>query len=646
MNAKILYLILVYVLFFIFVFSCTPRATDPLSIALTFAGDNRSELEKVLNHYLDDTLKYKAACFLIGNMPPLYSYSQAGYRTTHAAMKKAVEDKDHDVQLLNVQANTFNRIEKIYDVQVITADYLIETIDFAFKLWREKPWNKYLSFEDFCEYLLPYRVGNEPLESWQMVYYEKYNAILDSLYSGTDVVEAANLLSLHLAKTEKITYLGLSHINPGALFYLDNRCGDCVDMRDMSIYLLRSVGIPAGGDFYSISPNEGASMHTWAIVQDTTGKSVAFRHPGLEVRRNLDVEYKKGKVYRLCYGKQSKKEVTPDVAPFFQNRYLRDVTSNYVGENQYLIPVEVQKEAYAYLGVHTAERTTLIDMGEIKEGRATFKNVEPGLIYQLFSYSGTGIESAGFPVLLKERGQFHQFVPDTTRRESVRIYRKYRLAEWLSNYMNRMVGGVIEGANDPSFAFPVFHYAITDSVRDIITKSFYPGPLGHVRYIRFKAAYNKKIDLAEITFYNEQTGTCIRDMAISGSSPAEIYKNGSLKNIADGDLLTYYMSADTGAVVLFDFRKEVELSQIEITPHTDDNYIRKGDTYELFYHAGREGWKTLGRQTAVELYLDYSDVPQNSLLWLHNHSRGREEQVFYMKDGKQVFTGRTEAQGY
>lgn len=45
--------------------------------ALIFAGDNRVELEKVLYHYnqcVADSLKYKAAHFLIRNMPDYYSY--------------------------------------------------------------------------------------------------------------------------------------------------------------------------------------------------------------------------------------------------------------------------------------------------------------------------------------------------------------------------------------------------------------------------------------------------------------------------------------------------------------------------------------------------------------------------------------------
>ena len=48
----------------------------PLEVALQSAENNRKELEKVLCHYQKnpaDSLKYKAACFLIENMP-FYTY--------------------------------------------------------------------------------------------------------------------------------------------------------------------------------------------------------------------------------------------------------------------------------------------------------------------------------------------------------------------------------------------------------------------------------------------------------------------------------------------------------------------------------------------------------------------------------------------
>lgn len=36
-----------------------------------------------------------------------------------------------------------------------------------------------LNFEDFCEYILPYRVGDEPLSLWRKELYDKYNPLLD-----------------------------------------------------------------------------------------------------------------------------------------------------------------------------------------------------------------------------------------------------------------------------------------------------------------------------------------------------------------------------------------------------------------------------------------------------------------------------------
>ncbi len=46
----------------------------------------------------------------------------------------------------------FKKKEKIYDLHSITADFLINQIDYAFKAWREKPWAKDLSFDAFREY--------------------------------------------------------------------------------------------------------------------------------------------------------------------------------------------------------------------------------------------------------------------------------------------------------------------------------------------------------------------------------------------------------------------------------------------------------------------------------------------------------------
>ena len=58
---------------FLFALLACTNETKQLDIALQQAKDNKEELEKVLTHFENDSLKYRAACFLIENMPGKYS---------------------------------------------------------------------------------------------------------------------------------------------------------------------------------------------------------------------------------------------------------------------------------------------------------------------------------------------------------------------------------------------------------------------------------------------------------------------------------------------------------------------------------------------------------------------------------------------
>ena len=65
--------VLLYILLSISCCACIH--TKRLEYALEFAGENRSELEKVLTHYKDSGRKYHAACVRIENMPRYYAYA-------------------------------------------------------------------------------------------------------------------------------------------------------------------------------------------------------------------------------------------------------------------------------------------------------------------------------------------------------------------------------------------------------------------------------------------------------------------------------------------------------------------------------------------------------------------------------------------
>ena len=158
--------------------SCRPHH-DRLEDALRMAGDNRAELERVLHHYADDSLKLEAACFLIGNMPAHYSYEGALLDTLYAAFEQFHDSGAYDKKRFScLRPFPYKKLSRVSDLTTVTADYLIENIEYSFKVWRERPWGKHIPFDRFCELILPYRIKDEPLTRWKKAFYEKYTPVL------------------------------------------------------------------------------------------------------------------------------------------------------------------------------------------------------------------------------------------------------------------------------------------------------------------------------------------------------------------------------------------------------------------------------------------------------------------------------------
>ena len=70
---------------------------------------------------------------------------------------------------------------------------------------------------------------------------------------------------------------------------------------------------------------------------------------------------------------------------------------------------------------------------------------------------------------------------------------------------------------------------------------------------------------------------------------------------------------------------------------SDDNFIREGELYELYYWDG--DWISLGQRTGSRKlqYLTYDNIPENALLLLRNLTKGQEERIFTYEDGRQVW---------
>ena len=173
--------IVILIVFLPFLFSCNKKSN--LEHNLELAGKNRPELEKVLAHYKDEPLKLKAAKFLIENMDGYYSFTSPELDVYYHlldsifSLNKLGDDLTHEQKSLlsSLKEPSPNDFKNISDIQSVSANFLIDNIDRAFEAWKS-PFAKDMSFDDFCEYLLPYKVGStDRLDYWQSDYYNIFH---------------------------------------------------------------------------------------------------------------------------------------------------------------------------------------------------------------------------------------------------------------------------------------------------------------------------------------------------------------------------------------------------------------------------------------------------------------------------------------
>lgn len=617
--------------------ACTSYTDKRLEYALELASENRQELEKVLEHYQNDPEKLMATRFLIENMPRWYGYEGRLLDSIRPVLAAGAKNRYIPKEIITKwQGQPFYLSKKVYDLNVILADYMIENIDQAFEVYKKYPWNKNLPFDDFCELILPYRIGDEPLTDWRRLYRDRYMPLLDSLYpGGTDVVEACRILANELKKESEYYSTDFRLPRLGGEFLLNNRIGYCRESCDITLYVMRACGIPIAIDFFEYSP-EYQQGHMWTVVRDTTDKYLPFWYTQFAPRRDMkDDGRKKGKIYRNCFGLQP--EPIPGVTAnkaipnLFRNRFVKDATANYSGENHLTIPIGQDAGKYVYLGVFSPRGWIPVDIAKSKKQHATFQNVEQNIIYQPISKNkeNEDLHSTGYPFLWTEQG-YRLLKPDTTRKEPVRLVRKMPLMPIYRNILKDLIGGRIEGANRADFTDAVLLHEITDTLRynhiEVI-----PQRSGMYQYVRYVAPSTYRLELAELTLYAD-TG-CRQQIPLRPMSGQQPVHNP--EDLIDGNILTSIGLSVPGAIGL-EVTKKARIEKIVFSPPNDDNFVWPGQEYELFYFSGVDGWKSLGRQTAVERELHY-DVPANALLWLRNLTKGREEQVFIAENGEQVF---------
>jgi hypothetical protein len=393
--------------------------------------ENNIELEKVINNYQnpEDSLKLKAAYFLIDNMG---KHSYATYKLVDST-NETIDFNVLDYPDFNTMVNAVDSIEEIRgeinfkrdtllkDCHVITSDFLINNIDLAFIVWQEYPWARHLDFDQFCEYVLPYRGSNEPLENWRPYFYEELSWLKDSIKNDDDPIKAAIFINNEIKSWFSFdsrfyyhpTDLGLSEM-------LEYKMGRCEDMTNLAIYTMRSMGIPVMSDYVPYWPNAG-NNHAWNATLDKNGKVVIF----MGAEANL-LEYKlrnkKSKVYRKTFSiqKNSLAEIKEDwekAAPYLGGNTFIDVTKDYIPVID--VKLTLEKEVpdstnYAYICVFNTGEWKAIHWSSIMEQQTVnFTDMGMDIAYLPAYYVDKEIIPAHKQFILTKDGQIIYQEPDT-----------------------------------------------------------------------------------------------------------------------------------------------------------------------------------------------------------------------------------------
>lgn len=642
----------------------SPLFAPDVEAALVKAGENRKELEKVLLKYrmhTSDSLKFRAAEYLIANMPGhsyyegqvlddfleyyrvLYEFRQEGKWPVAAS----------DSIKAKYGAFSLSMLDRKEDLYTVDSSYLCDNIEWAFKVREEQPWSSSIPFGDFCRYILPYRIGDEALTSWRKEYYTKYNGLLDSLRTAPDSVRcnpvnAVRCISDALLGNGRMLFTSIApaslpHIGPAAADY---RNGSCRDLSDFTVYVCRALGIPCAEDSMPLRGNDNIG-HTWVALWSNTGDTYIqdFSKEILPLSESAVKTDFKVKVYRSTFeineelAEEAGRIPEEDCPSIYDDLRIKDMTAIYASgrvEN-----LEIPDSAFysrtpksvVYLASSSYMSWMPLTHAFPEKGKVVFKDIAKGGVLRVVSIDGGRMRFLTDPFWLNTNGSPVFFRPDGSYQD-MNIYAKHTLIYELP-LRKRIIGGVFEAGNSPDFSSPDT-LAVIEQRADRLVNVLKFKEAGPYRYIRYVGSPKSHCNMAELTFYGGADGSVLHGVPMGTPGCRGDDGTHEYTNLFDGSSETSFdYKYESGGWAGLDLGEKKVISKVEYIPRNRDNYIRKGDTYEMFYCD--KIWKSCGTVTAESDSIAFRNVPSGTIYIVKNHTRGSQMRIFIYKDGKQIW---------
>lgn len=560
------------------------------------------------------------------------------------------------------------------DADVITPLFLIRHIDHAFKVWKSSPFARGLTFDEFKEYILPYR----SIEGYGFNMTGRKYAKLFAGYVRSDT--ATHVRDAVQGYNQAIYWLrGMNgetkRKGRGGIYDLyTHGKHDCVDVASYGCNILRACGLPVVVEFNVCYRNFSGRHYHCSVWNKETAQWEEFNAESSLPGKSDLAFMETMNVYRQLYGAQRNtpyflRNEGETIPPLLDNPCIVDVTSRLRPTTSVTLSMTAATDnRLAYLATFSREfgGTLPVTWGVIDHATqtVTFENVVPDAIYFPVYYQGHNLVPFGAP--------FYVSLPDTSEAKPVvsplpyadysgeggdtiatlTLTRKFPRKPNMILLSEELVGSRILGANKRDFSDAVTLLTL----KRPLPPCFMDYPLertGRYRYYRFQTSDehpHAHISMLEwITEKKYGYGNVLPPTPAHILLPSDSIKQREDKRLVkllddeswekmswkaeyDGNMQT----APSAYPNITLWLKEPQVvTRVRMAPKSADNGIQRGDRFQLLYWDG--DWKSVGAARAEHEYVTFRQVPAGKLYWLRNLNRGKEELPFVLDNDEQRF---------
>lgn len=602
-----------FLLFLWFISGCQYKSAEKtLEKALQLSGSNRQELENVLEYFSQnpsDSLKFKAACFLIENMPGHWGPDPESIRE-YIETIDSIQGLPSEIRrvMLNAPAEypeQFPKMKRVDDIHIVKSAQLIQHIEWAFRLKDSCEWLQHIEFNQFCEGVLPYRIANEVLDF-------NYGTTEPTLFEDfqyakqhyDDCHHCSYSLAMFLQK--KGVFLQVFSMIDSSLYqYVYGR----IHSKMINTLRLRRLGIPGVVDY---EPGENLQSNETAYAIPITPR--LFTRSYNEMFRPKSVKF-----YRKTYAYNPIPQPNSNeyVPPFFRDPFQKDVTDEYLKTRDIELELELPDSCqYAYLAVWKNQEWLPVSYGKVCDGKCRFTKLGPDAVYLPVFYPKGKMEALAPPFILYKTGDINTLQINETK--DVIIERTIPFHGRFNFRNEEFVKARIECADNPTFKNPQTVYVFN-------TPPNYRQVIAHWQTIHKKRYWRLKLNNI-FTYLSE-----FHLLDTEGNS-LNVQSN-VLEALTDNNSRTFEKIRGEWCV---DFGKPVIVKGVRYMLWVSEGNIIEGHEYELFCFDS-QGWRSLGRQQAKGLHLTFKQIPSGCLYQLKDLSSNTWGDIFTEKNGRIKF---------